>query len=103
MPTAPQLIDTLTIKEALVVFYEDYQIKADGGVRDPAVKVELFKGFSLYIPNVEARKKIIWKHDVHHVLTGYSAVMKGETEISAWEISSGCQRYWVPFMLNTYG
>lgn len=96
-------MDSLTVKDALLIFYKDYQLKSDGGVRDPAVKVEILKGISLYIPNVEARKKVVLKHDIHHMMTGYPAVMKGEIEISAWELSTGCFRYWVPLTLNTYG
>jgi hypothetical protein len=94
--------DEMTVLEALQAFYKRYGINADGGIRDPAVKVEVFRGFSLYIPNVEARKKIVWKHDIHHVLTGYSAIMSGEAEVSSWEIASGCW-HWVPFTLNTWG
>ena len=33
------------------------------------------------------------KHDVHHVLTGYSTRFQGECEIAAWELGSGgCHR-----------
>ena len=93
----------LTVKEALPAFYRQYQLQPDGGAQESSVKVELVKGFSLYIPNVEARKKVVLKHDMHHVLTGYNAVMKGETEISAWELSTGCSHNWVAFTINTYG
>jgi len=29
------------------------------------------------------------KHDVHHVLTGYETNIRGESELAAWELSSG--------------
>ena len=29
------------------------------------------------------------KHDIHHVLTGYSTSFKGEAELAAWELGSG--------------
>ena len=29
------------------------------------------------------------KHDVHHILTGYSTRLIGECEIAAWELASG--------------
>lgn len=96
-------MDHLTVKEALPIFYTDYELKPDGGVADNSVKVTLIKGFSIYIPNFEARKKVVLKHDIHHLVTGYTGVMKGETEISAWELSTGCYNNWVAFSINTYG
>ena len=95
-------MDHLPVKEALPIFYADYKLQSDGGVDDSTVKIELFKGVSLFIPNFETRKKVILKHDIHHLVTGYTAVMKGETEISAWELSTGCRHNWVAFTLNTY-
>lgn len=29
------------------------------------------------------------KHDIHHVLTGYSTDIRGESELAAWELGSG--------------
>ena len=66
-------------KEALPIFYTDYKLQSDGGVDDSAVKIELFKGVFLYIPNFETRKKVILKHDIHHLLTGYPQVMERRT------------------------
>ncbi|MFI5203754.1 MAG: hypothetical protein ACHQF2_04595 [Flavobacteriales bacterium] len=95
--------NTLTVKEALPSFYKQYQLDADGGVNDNTVKIKLFKGVYVYIPNVEARKKVVLKHDMHHLVTGYTGVMKGETEISAWEISTGCSNNMAAFVINTLG
>lgn len=96
-------MDHLTVKEALPVLYKNYQLEPDGGVNDPTVNIKLFKGVSIFIPNVEARKKVVLKHDIHHLVTGYTAVMKGEAEISAWELSTGCSQNLVAFTINTYG
>jgi len=96
-------VDTLTIKEALPKLYKEYSIPSDGGINDPAVEVRLMKGVTIYIPNLEARKRVVFRHDVHHLLTGYSAVMKGEIEISAWEISTGCTQNWFAFIINSLG
>ena len=95
-------MDKLSVKDALPVFYDNYQLEPDGGIHDTAVKVELLKGIFVYLPNFNARKKVLFKHDVHHLLTGYSAKMKGETEISAWELSTGCAHNWFAFAINTY-
>ncbi len=96
-------MDQLIVKDALQLFYEDYHLEADGGIQETTVKLELLKGIFMYIPNFKARKKVLLRHDIHHLLTGYSAKMKGETEISAWELSTGCSHNWFAFIINTNG
>ena len=39
-------------------------------------------------------------HDLHHVLTGYSADWTGEAEIGAWELGAGCGQHWAAWILN---
>ena len=52
------------------------------------------------IRNIDARKIAIRYHDLHHVLTGYQTDFAGETEISAWELSTGCSDKWVGWVLG---
>jgi hypothetical protein len=56
----------------------------------------------IYIPilNIPARKKALVFHDIHHIVTGYSGDWEGEVSISAWEISSGCGKYWAAWGLD---
>lgn len=92
-----------TPREALPGFYKKYHLDEDGGNASPYVKMELGRHLFLYLPNSDARRRAVFKHDVHHLVTGYTSVFKGETEIAAWEIGSGCTRYPVAFILNLYG
>lgn len=39
-------------------------------------------------------------HDIHHVLTGYPADWRGEAEIGAWEIATGCRNSLIAWLLN---
>jgi len=96
-------MDDITVKEALPAFYKNYNLPPDGGVDDSSVKIELMQGVYMYIPNPDDRKKVVLKHDIHHLVTGYTGILKGETEISAWELSTGCYSNWVAFTINTYG
>ena len=91
-----------TIRDLLPQFYKQYNLDTDGGLHDSKVKIEITRKFYLYIPNFSVRKKAILKHDVHHVITGYPSDMRGETEIGAWEVASGCRRYWIAWALNFY-
>lgn len=92
-----------TPRELLPAFYQQYHLGEDGGQTSTYVKIEFTNRLFIYIPNSDARRKAVLKHDIHHLATGYTSTFKGETEIAAWEIGSGCTRYWVAFLLNLHG
>lgn len=97
-------MNSTTPGELLSTFYSDNKLDADGGQGSARVKIEISKHFHFYFPNFDARRKAVLRHDVHHILTGYSASsLAGESEISAWEIASGCKRYWAAFFIDTLG
>jgi hypothetical protein len=91
-----------TPRELLPGFYKQYHLNDDGGQSSHYVKIEFTKKIALYFPNSDARRKAVFKHDVHHIVTNYPSTFKGETEISAWEIASGCRHYWVAWVLDTH-
>lgn len=94
--------ETKTPRELLPEFYRQYNLDDDGGHSSSYVKIEITKKLFVYLPNFDARRKAVLKHDIHHIATGYTSTFKGETEIGAWEIGSGCRHYWVAFMLDMH-
>ncbi|HEX8952036.1 MAG TPA: hypothetical protein VF945_09335 [Polyangia bacterium] len=54
-------------------------------------------------PNTPSRKRAVRFHDLHHALTGYATDVRGEFEISAWEVASGCADYLAAWQLNLSG
>src|SRR5262249_19534870 len=54
----------------------------------------------LVFPNTKQRIRSVRIHDVHHVLTGYATTWRGEGEIAAWELGSGCRDHWAAWLLN---
>lgn len=60
----------------------------DGGY-DDAWALETFAGVPYAVPNLASRARALRVHDLHHVLTGYGADWRGESEISGWELGSG--------------
>jgi hypothetical protein len=98
-----EITDGRTPAELLHQFYIDNRLGDDGGMSSSSVKIELSKNFSFYFPNFDARKKAVEKHDIHHLVTGYSTSPIGESEISAWEIGSGWKGYWFAFFIDTSG
>jgi hypothetical protein len=96
-------LDNKTPGEILHTFYKEHKLDADGGQGSTSVKIELGKNFHFYFPNFNARRKAVIKHDIHHILTGYDTTLAGESEISAWEIASGCKSYRAAFLIDTSG
>ena len=88
----------------LPLFYSEHDLGDDGGQSQSTVKIDLTDKIHFYIPNFDARRKAVLWHDIHHLVTGYSAGnFLGECEISAWEIASGCRKYWAAFLIDTSG
>jgi len=92
-----------TLKELLPDFYKEYHLGDEGGLHQSSVRVEVTKNIILYIPNFTARRKAVIKHDIHYIVTGYPSTFKGESEIGAWEIGSGCKHYWAAWVLDASG
>ncbi len=92
-----------TPRDILSKFYVDNNLDADGGQGSSSVKIEITPKFHFYFPNFNARRKAVILHDVHHLVTGYTTTLAGESEISAWEIASGCKSYWAAFLIDTSG
>jgi hypothetical protein len=103
MQTEESDISAKTPREILQAFYAENHLDSDGGQSKPYVKIELTSGFHFYFPNFDERRRAVIKHDIHHLITGYETTMAGESEISAWEIASGCKSYWAAFFIDTSG
>jgi hypothetical protein len=98
MSVGPIYPDSLQVKDALQLYFSKYHFK-DGGYHEKWFRIRLGRLF-IPLPNIKARVDAVKIHDIHHLVTGYEANWKGETEIAAWEIASGCDRYAVAWFLN---
>lgn len=74
---------------------------SDATYRDTWVKVALGP-LPFVFPNTRSRKRAIPLHDLHHVATGYATTLRGEAEIGAWEIASGCANHWAAWALDAF-
>ena len=90
-----------TLGAARAAYYEANHFGADGGDALAWVPVTVL-GVTFKIPNTEGRRRAVRFHDVHHVLTGYQTDLRGEAEIGAWELASGCLRWPVAAVLNSF-
>ena len=90
--------DTLIVKDALELYFAEYHFK-DGGYNLKWFKIKLGPIF-IPMPNIKSRVDAVKIHDIHHLITEYNADWKGEVEIGAWEIATGCGKYWAAWLLN---
>lgn len=93
----------LSLREARARYFIDNDFGGpEGNYGDRWVKVSLGP-VPIVFPNSAARVRAVRYHDLHHVLTGYATTMKGETEIAAWELASGCRSMAAAWVLNLLG
>lgn len=78
----------MTLREHLDQFYYTYNIPAKGGFYDKTFEIP-FPLFTLTLPNFSWRKKMLYIHDLEHVLNEQDTTWKGEMFIASWEISTG--------------
>jgi hypothetical protein len=92
----------LTLAQARDEYFRANGFGPDGGYGDAWVDFKLGP-IPMPFPNTPGRRRAVRFHDLHHVLTGYATDVRGEFEISAWEVGSGCAGYWTAWQLNLAG
>jgi len=89
---------TLSLREARALYFAASGFD-EKGYADRWVKLKLGP-IPLYVLNTRSRVKAVRLHDLHHVVTGYDTTWKGEGEIAAFEIASGCADHYAAWYLN---
>jgi hypothetical protein len=87
-----------TIRAARERYFEINHFEG-GGYEEGWVKMKAGP-IPIWFPNTVARVKAVKFHDVHHVLTEYRTTWKGEAEIGAWEVATGCAAHYQAWLLN---
>jgi hypothetical protein len=91
--------DALTLREARERYFVANAFGSDGGYSLSWVQVKVGP-LPFKIPNTASRKRAVRYHDLHHTLTGYRTNFRGECEIGAWEVATGCADHWAAWFLN---
>jgi hypothetical protein len=99
MSDKPVYHEHQTIRESLQHYFEFYGFN-NGGYDDKWFKIKLSAAIAIPLPNVKARVEAVKLHDIHHIVTGYPATLKGEALIGAWELASGCGRFYIGWLLD---
>lgn len=82
----------MTVAKELEYFYQANNLDLDGGMDKKYFKMK-FRFFSLKLPNSEFRKKIVYIHDIQHILFNCDVSWKGEAYIAGWEIATGMWKH----------
>lgn len=77
-----------TVRQARDRFFRQEGLPADGGY-DDAWFDAAFGPVHYRIRNFEMRRDALFRHDIHHALTGYATDWSGEVRINAWELGAG--------------
>jgi len=91
-----------TLAHARDDYFRANNFGPNGGYDDAWVDFKLGP-IPMPFPNTPSRKRAVRFHDLHHALTGYATDVRGEFEISAWEIGSGCADHVAAWYLNLSG
>ena len=87
------------LRDVRAEYFKRNGLGADGGYSANWVRFRVGP-ISVPLPNTSARRRALPPHDLHHVATGYDTSWKGEAEIAAWELASGCGLYVAAWALN---
>ncbi|WP_299623975.1 hypothetical protein [uncultured Tenacibaculum sp.] len=82
----------MTVSQKLDSFYIENNLAEHGGENENFFYLH-FKLFSLKLPNSEFRKKVVYIHDIQHVLFDCDTTWKGEAYIAGWEIATGIWKH----------
>jgi hypothetical protein len=93
--------DEMSLLDARALFFKRSELGVDGGYSSRWVRVEA--PIPLAFPNWEGRVAAARQHDLHHIALDYRTDWPGEVEIAAWEIASGCRRYFAAWLLDLGG
>jgi len=88
----------LTLREARELYFEINDFKG-GGYDEAWVKMKAGP-VPVWFPNTKGRVRAVKYHDLHHVLTEYPTTWRGEAEIGAWEVATGCAGHYPAWLLN---
>jgi hypothetical protein len=93
------LTHAISLREARAQYFRENGLEPDGGYSRRWVKLQVGT-IPMWFPNTDARRRAVWLHDLHHIVTGYDTSWIGEAEIAAWELGGGCGDYYAAWLLN---
>ena len=93
-------IVAIALREALTDYLTEKGIRSSEDPPDKLYKDDWFRFYvghrSFRFLKLGSAIHSVAVHDAHHLITGYGTDMRGEAELTGWELASGgCGRHWV--------
>ena len=92
--------DSMILKDALSKYFSDNGLPTDGGLQDKWARYKILGMTFLAFPNFDSRRAALVRHDFHHIVNDLDTSSLGEGLIAAWELSTGCGRYWISWCME---
>lgn len=92
--------DDMILKDALLKYFSDNGLPADGGLQDKWARYKILNYTFLAFPNFDSRRAALVRHDVHHIVMDLDTSSLGEGLIAAWELATGCGRFWISWCME---
>jgi hypothetical protein len=92
--------DADKVREARANYFLSNGIPLDGGIHDKWARYKMGPFTLIGFPNFQQRMEAILCHDLHHIILNLDASSLGEGLIAAWELGSGCGRYWISWCME---
>jgi hypothetical protein len=93
--------DAELVSNSLKRYYELNGLPPDGGLTDPWARYKFGLFQAIAFPNFKHRVEAIRRHDVHHIVNDLDTSYLGEGLIAAWELGSGCGRFWISWFMES--
>lgn len=93
--------DRESLAGALEKYYRMNDLPADGGASDRWARYRFGPIQAIAFPNFELRNEALRRHDVHHILIDADTSPTGEGLVAAWELGSGCGKYWISWVMES--
>lgn len=100
-PSPPPIYsDVDKVSEARASYFSSNGIPLDGGIHDKWARYKIGPFTLIGFPNFQHRMEAILRHDLHHIVLNLDTSSLGEGLIAAWELGSGCGRYWISWCME---
>lgn len=93
--------DNQILAEAIKSYYELNGLPLDGGVTDRWARYRFGSVQAIAFPNFKLRNEALRRHDIHHIINDLDTSPEGEGLIAAWELGSGCGKYWISWFMES--
>jgi hypothetical protein len=92
--------DADKVSEARANYFASNGIPLAGGIHDKWARYKIGPFTLIGFPNFRHRMEAILRHDLHHIVLNLDTSSLGEGLIAAWELGSGCDRYWISWCME---